>query len=116
MSGNGIESKYTKLKVYKALVLPTLLYAYEIWTVYQRLKLPQKTPKIRLQDKILDTEVLKKANMQMVHPLLKLAQLRWTGHATRMPDERLPRNFFLLRLAGRKVLIMWPKVMLQRHP
>ena len=25
--------------------------------------------------------------------LLKLAQLRWTGHVTRMPDERLPKKF-----------------------
>ena len=27
--------------------------------------------------------------MQSVHTLLKLAQLRWTGQVTRMPDERL---------------------------
>ena len=44
------------------------------------------------QDKIPDTEVLKKAKMQSVHTLLKLAQLRWTGHVTRMPDERLPKK------------------------
>ena len=97
---NGIRLD-TKLNVYKAVVLPTLLYACETWTVYQRhakklnhfhLSCLRKLLKIRWQDKIQDTEVLKKANMQSVHTLLKLAQLRWTGHVTRMPDERLPKK------------------------
>ena len=30
--------------------------------------------------------------MQSVHTLLKLAQLRWTGHVTRMHDERLAKK------------------------
>ena len=98
---NGIRLD-TKLKVYKAVVLPTLLYACETWTVYQRhakklnhfhLSCLRKLLKISWQDKIPDTEVLKKAKMRSVHTLLKLAQLRWTGHVTRMPDERLPKKF-----------------------
>ena len=97
---NGIRLD-TMLKVYKAVVLPTLLYACETWTVYQRhakklnhfhLSCLRKILKIRWQDKIPDTEVLKKAKMQSVHTLLNLAQLRWTGHVTRMPDERLPKK------------------------
>ena len=97
---NGIRLD-TKLKVYKAVVLPTLLYACETWTVYQRhakklnhfhLSCLRKLLKIRWQDKIPDTEVLKKAKMQSVQSLLSLAQLRWTGHVTRMPDERLPKK------------------------
>ena len=42
--------------------------------------------------KIPDTEVLKKAKMQSEHTLLKLAQLSWTDHVTRMPNERLPKK------------------------
>ena len=91
----------TKLKVYRSVVLPTLLYACETWTVYQRhakrlnhfrTSCLRKLLKIKWKDRIPDTEVLKRAGMQSVHTLLNLAQLRWTGHVTRMPDERLPKK------------------------
>ena len=91
----------TKLKVYKAVVLPTLLYACKTWTVYQRhakrlnhfhTSCVRKLLKIKWQDRIPDTEVLKRVGMQSVHTLLKPAQLRWTGHVTRMPEERLPKK------------------------
>ena len=91
----------TKLKVYRSVVLPTLLYACETWTVYQwhakrlhrfHTNCLRKLLKIKWQDRIPDTEVLKRVGMQNVHTLLKLAQLRWTGHVTRMPDEHLPKK------------------------
>ena len=78
----------TKLKVYRAVVLPTLLYACETWTVYQRhakrvnhfhISCLRKLLKIKRQDRIPDTEVLKREGVQSEHTLLKLAQLRWTG-------------------------------------
>ena len=91
----------TKLKVYRAVVLPTLLYACESWIVYQRhakrvnhvhTSCLRKLQKIKWQDRIPDTEVLKRAGMQSIHTLLKLAQLRWTDHVSRMPDEHLRKK------------------------
>ena len=70
-----------KLKVYKAVVLPTLLYACKTWTVYQRhakklnhfhTSCLRKLLKIKWQDRISDTEVLERVGMQSVHTLLKL--------------------------------------------
>ena len=93
----------TKLKVYRSVVLPTLLYAYETWTVYKRhakrlnhfhTSCRRKLLKIKWQDRIPDTKVLKRAGMQSVHTRLKLVQLRRTGHVTRMPDGRLPKTIF----------------------
>ena len=99
---NGIRLD-TKLKVYKAVVLSALLYACETWAVYKRhakrlnhcdLSCLRKLLKIKWQDKIPDTEVLKIAGMQSMHTVLKLAQPRWTCHVIRMPDERLPKKVF----------------------
>ena len=36
----------------------------------------------------------KKAGMESARTPLKLAQLRWAGHVTRMSDERLPKKVF----------------------
>ena len=72
----------TKLEVYKAAVLQTLLYARETWTVYKwhtkrlnhfHTSCLRKLLKIKGQDRIPDKEVLKRAEMQSVHTLLKLA-------------------------------------------
>ena len=65
----------TKLKVYRSVVLPTLIYSCETWTVYQQhakrlnhfhTSCLRKPLKIKWQDRIPDTEVLKRTGMQSV--------------------------------------------------
>ena len=52
----------------------------------------------------------------MVHILLKLAQLRWTGHVTRMPNKGLLKNVFYGELQEGKRSQGDQKEVLQRHP
>lgn len=64
----------TKIKVYKAVVLTTMLYGFESWTVYQRHARKmnhfhstslRKLPGIKWQDMIPDTEVLTRTNLKI---------------------------------------------------
>ena len=98
-------------KVYKAVILPSLLYSCETWTVYSRhlkslnsfhLKCLHKILKIRWQDKVPDTEVLHRADITSIHTLISKNQLRWSGHVVRMDDNRLPKRIFWGELATGK--------------
>lgn len=102
-------STATKLKVYKAVVLPSLLYGCETWTIYARhakklnsfhMRCLRSIMRIRQEDRVPDTEVLEKANAESVFSLLKRAQLRWAGHVYRMEDSRIPKQLLYGELAS----------------
>ena len=85
-----------------AVVLTVLLYACESWTVYSRQarnlnhfhsKCLRIILRIKWQDMVPDTEVLTRAGILNIHTLLQKAQVRWAGHVTPMPDDRLPKQF-----------------------
>ena len=96
---NGIKLD-TNLKVYKAVVLPALLYACEICSIPVSCKETSPFPL-----KLFEKAVIHQAARQDSRPggpeesrdsVLKLAQLRWIRHVIRMPDERLPKTVFLV--------------------
>nr|VZI46087.1 unnamed protein product [Spirometra erinaceieuropaei] len=93
----------TKLKIYKAVILPTLLYGAETWTVYTKqarrlnhfhLSCLRRILRLNWQDRIPDTEVLERTGMLSIYAMLSQMQLRWSGHLVRMDDERLPKRLF----------------------
>ena len=91
----------TKLDVYKAVVLSTLLYAAETWTVYARhlgkleafqQRCLRKIMNIKWESFTSNLEVLQKAQMMSVENVIRKKQLKWSGHVTRMADSRIPKQ------------------------
>ena len=101
-SDHGIRLS-TKIAVYRAVVLSTLLYGCESWTCYRQhvrkldrfhLRCLRKICNISWKDKIPDTEVLERCRCTGVEALLIQAQLRWSAHVVRMEDSRIPKALF----------------------
>ncbi|BHF65234.1 hypothetical protein SprV_0200824400 [Sparganum proliferum] len=93
----------TKLKVYKAVILSTLLCGAETWTVYTKqahrlnhfhLSCLRRILRLNWQDRIPDTDVLERTGMLSIYTMLRQMQLRWSGHLVRMDDERLLKRLF----------------------
>ena len=91
----------TKLMVYQAVVISTLLYGCETWTLYrhdfrklerfhqQKLR---SILRIKWEDHITNLDVLEKALANSIESSIIGHQLRWIGHVQRMDDTRLPRQ------------------------
>ena len=86
----------TKIKVYRATVLTTLLYGAETWTCYRRhvkmldafhMRHLRCLMGIKWQDMITNNEVLQRAKMDGIEAKLMRAQLRWVGHVQRMSND-----------------------------
>nr|VZI06603.1 unnamed protein product [Spirometra erinaceieuropaei] len=93
----------TKLKMYKAVILPTLLYGAETWTVYAKqtgrlnhfhLSCLRRILRLKWQDRIPDTDVLERTGILSIYAILRQMQLCWSSHLVRMDDERLPKRLF----------------------
>ncbi len=100
-------SAQTKLLVYRAVILPTLLYGAESWTTYSRhlrameqyhQRLLRKILRISWKDRRTNISILEEANMTSITTTVMQYQLRWTGHVMRMPNTHLPKQILYSQL------------------
>jgi len=99
-------SRETKVAV---LILTTLLYFCETWTLYRRsicrieqfhLRCLRQIAGIKWQDRLTNTDVLQICGITGIEAFLLKAQLRWAGHVMRMSDDRVPKQVFCGQLAA----------------
>ena len=98
----------TKIAVYQACVLSTLMYGSECWTLYSRqeqrlnafhLRCIRRILGISWQQHITNDEVLKRAGIPSMFSILAKRRLRWLGHVGRMEDGRIPKDMLYGELA-----------------
>jgi hypothetical protein len=103
----------TRVAVYKAVCISTLLFGCEAWTLYRKhikmlemfhIKCIRRILGLTGQDRVPFTEILERAGITSVECMLVKHQLRWTGHLVRMPDHRIPKKVMYgqLRRGDRK--------------
>ena len=109
----------TKIKIYEACILSTLLYGAETWTVYARqekrlsvfhLRCLRKILGITWKEKVTNVEVLERTELQSMTTTLCRRKLRWLGHVKRMKDDRIPKQLLYGELATGKRLRGRPKL------
>ena len=91
----------TKIQIYRACVLSTLLYGSESWTLRARqarklsafhMRILRRILNITWQDKVPNNTVLERAGCTSMFTLLKQRRMRWLGHVVRMDDGRIPKD------------------------
>ena len=109
----------TKIGVYRAVVLPTLLYGSETWTVYRRhtkqldafhQRSLRRILSIHWSARRTNVSVLQQADLPSIEAMLTKQQLRWSGHILRMGDGRLPKQLLYGELEGYKRIPGGPKL------
>ena len=99
---------HTKIRVYTAICLSTLLYGSEAWTMYARhLKVLEAwhirslrcVLGITWRDRVTYEETYRRAGCSSLESQLGRKQLRWIGHVIRMEDDRLPKQILYGELA-----------------
>ena len=114
MFGNRNLTIHTKIAVYYAVVISTILYGCEAWVPYRRhIRLLESFHIRRLQlihgfrwwHKVSHSEIRSKAGVPSIETMLLHRQLSWLGHVIRMPHSRLTHRvlYCQLRLGHRSV-------------
>ena len=98
----------TKLLVYKAVILPALLYGAETRTTYSRhlralesyhQRHLRKILRVSWEERRTNISILDDATIHSITTTITKHQLRGTGHIIRMPDTRLPKQVLYSQLS-----------------
>ena len=106
---NHHASMRVKNNIYRAIVLSTLLYGADAWTMYRRqvkklhvfmMRHLRSIIRITWMDKVTNMEILERTGLPSLEDILIRKNLWWTGHLMRMSPDRLPKQVLYFQLSS----------------
>ena len=106
-------SKKAKLSIFKVVFVPILTYGHESWVMTERMRSHVQASEMRflrriegvtLFNKVRSSEIRKSLQIEPLLLRIERSQLRWFGHVSRMPQERLPKQALLAKANGKNQL------------
>ena len=95
----------------KFAIFPILTYGHESWVMTERMRLQVQASEMRslrriegitLCNKVRSSKIRKCINIEPLLLRIERSQLRWFGHVSRMPRERLHKQALLAKANGRR--------------
>jgi len=100
----------TKLRLYEALILSTLLYSADVWpltvTLSKKLEAAAHHRWLRgilgitWRDKVTNEEVRKRTGQIRLEKVIRERRMRWLGDVARMDEVRIPKQALNWEVAG----------------
>ena len=104
-------SRKAKLSIFKTVFLPIFTYDHKSWVMTERVRSQAQASEMRclrriervtLFNKARSSGIRKSLNIEPLLLRIKRTQLRWIGHVSRMPQERLPKQALHAKANGRR--------------
>ena len=103
--------KSTKLRVYNAMVLPTLLYGCETWTMQQRhvsslqaleMRYLRRVQGVTRLNRVRNEDIRRALRQDAVLDVVKAKQIAWREKLEQIDNERLVKRVFEEEAVGRR--------------
>ena len=104
-------SRRTKLRVYNAIVVPTLVYGSETWVLNKQqesaiqaveMRVLRRIAEKRMVDRVRNVEIREELKQEGVLEKVKRSQVRWRQALAEMGPERLVRRVYEAEMEGRR--------------
>ena len=104
-------SRRTKLRVYNAIVVPTLMYESEMWVLNKQQESAVQATEMRVLrqivekrrvDRVRNVEIRKELQQELLLEKVKKSQMRWREALEEMGSDRLVKRVYQAEMEGRR--------------